>query len=179
MLQLRIGTIWTSSGCAVCDEPARELPQGACFTADAAEGQASNYSIRPSTARAGRIRRSRSPTFIEPVKIAADRDEPQQLMTGDRGQPGRGDAAAVLAVGRAAELARRDLGRQIGRDRRGRAREDALVGRATAARRRPRSAPSASAASDSAGAAPADRRSRCSRSAGSSRSSDVSPSCGV
>ena len=59
--------------------------------------------------------------------------------------------------GVSAELARRDARRQIGGDRRRRAREHAFVRRSRRVRRRRRSGPSAPRASDSGAAAPSDR----------------------
>ena len=82
-----------------------------------------------STTPPGRSRRTCSPTFTEPVKIDPTGMKPQQLVPRDRGQARRRDAAAVAAVGRAAELARRDLRRQIGRHGRRRPREHAFVRR--------------------------------------------------
>src|SRR5919198_6565730 len=60
----------------------------------------------------------------------ADGDEAEQFVVADGLEPRRGEAAALRAVGRAAELAGLDAALQVGREVDGGAREDALVGRA-------------------------------------------------
>ena len=76
-----------------------------------------------------RRRRTCSPTLSEPPRIDADGYHAEQPVTRDGRQARRRGAATVAAVGRAAKLARRDLRRQVRRDSRGHAREDAFVRR--------------------------------------------------
>ena len=145
MLQRRIGMIWTSSGWAVWSARAGiRAPIAPCGLPWSKDGQdPENYSIRR---RLGRPQQA--PTVLADLHRSgedrADGDEAEELMAGDRRQAGRRHAAAVAAVGRAAELARRDLRRQIGRDGRRRPREDAFVGRLRRLAYTARSAPSGS-----------------------------------
>ena len=122
MLQRRIGTICTRSGCAVCVRPRRNLRTDRALRLIVVA-----IAIRRATPRA------QTPHLLADFHRAGenrpDRDEAPQLVPRDGRQPRRRHAAAVAAVGRAAELARRDLRRQIGRHGHRRSREHALVRR--------------------------------------------------
>ena len=113
------------------------------------------------------------------VEDRIDAHEAEQPVPADGGQPRRGDAAAVAAVGRAAELARADLasaGRPTACGSRAR-RCSRPANRA--ASRRPRSGPSASGSSDNSSRSASRSFTTCCRSSGRSFSADSSPTCGV
>ena len=157
-------------------EPAHELAQpiapcGWRWSATASMRRRSHSGVRIS---AGRSRRTRSPTFTDPLKIEPDRDEARRAGAArrPRGPPRRCSRSCcsrasppnwhgVIFVVRSAEMRRR------------RAREHALV------RRRGRLGVDVEQSlgrlelRDSAAAAPADRRPRAARSAGVSRSSET------
>src|SRR6185295_16997461 len=115
MLQRRIGMICTSSGWAVWTSPRansrRERALRLTVEKDKTEIIASGDRRldwpQPSPLL---------PDLQRPVEDRADRDQTEELMTRDRGQAGGGDAAAVAAVGVAAELARRDRRLEVGGD---------------------------------------------------------------
>src|SRR5258708_20990464 len=118
MLQRRIGMIWTRRGCAVCVRPRmnsrreRALRLRVLFTdpCSIASGH-------------GRLRWAQAPNlladFQRSIENRSDRDDAEQLMTRDGCEPRRRDAAAVGAIRRPTELARRDLRLEVRGDRRG------------------------------------------------------------
>src|SRR6187399_3046485 len=127
MLQRRIGMMWTSSGWSVWTSPRancrRERALRLMIRRDKREIIASGH---------GRLGRPQAPHALADLQRTREdrshRHNAEELVTRDRGQPGRRDAAAVAAIGRAAELARRNPRRQIGGNRRRRPGENALVG---------------------------------------------------
>src|SRR5437867_1855006 len=129
MLQRRIGMIWTSKGWAVSTSP-----RANSRNERALRPMELNDKSEIIASGGGRLDRPQPPhrfaDFHGAGKNAPDGDETKNLVAGDRREAGRCQAAAVLAVGRAAELTWGDLRGQIGRDAHRRAREHALVGRA-------------------------------------------------
>src|SRR5437773_10607801 len=129
MLQRRIGMIWTSKGWAVSTSPrASSRNERALRPMELSDKSESIASGR------GRLDRPEPAHLFADLhragENAPDRDEPKNLVACDRGEAGRCQAAAVLAVGCAAELTWGDLRGEIGRDAHRGAREHALVGRA-------------------------------------------------
>src|SRR5437016_11954213 len=108
MLQRRIGMICTSSGCAVCVRPrTNSLRERALRLMLVLRG---NPKIIASGG--GRLGGPHAPDALADLQRAGedrpDWNEPEQLMPDHRGEAGRRHTAAVAAVRRAAELARRD-----------------------------------------------------------------------
>src|SRR5581483_3153281 len=130
MLQRRIGMICTRSGCAVWTRPRTNS-----FAERALRLMVVSEANRPIIARSSACRlrgRTQLPNLIADLQRAGenrpDRDEAEQLVTGDGGEAGGRDAAALRAIRGAAVLTRRDLRLQIGGDGHRRLREDAVVG---------------------------------------------------
>ena len=77
------------------------------------------------------LRAQAADVFADGDRRAEDRldwNHSEEPVPPDRREAGRSETPAVAAIGRAPELARRDLGLEIRRDRRRRAREEAVVG---------------------------------------------------
>src|SRR6266508_501463 len=127
MLQRRIGMICTRSGCAVCTRPrANSLSDRALRLT---VGRKAN---RKSIASGGgRLRWQQAlyapADFQRTREDGAHRNETEELMPRHGSQARGCNAAAIAAVGRAAELAGCDACREIRGDRRRREREDAFI----------------------------------------------------
>src|ERR1041385_3787895 len=126
MLQRRIGMIWTRSGCDVCTSPRTNSRTERAFRL-MMDGNATILASRDALGRAEAL--DALADLERAVEDRSDRDEPEELMPRDGREARRRDAAALRAVGRAAELARRDARGEVGGDRLGRLREDAVVRR--------------------------------------------------
>ena len=166
MLQRRIGMIWTSSGCAVWTSPrANSRADRALRLATVAmlAMPMRDLLMKIIASRFGRGRTEPPDVladFDRVVEDRLDRNDAEDLVPSDRGEAGRGEAAAVAAIRDAAELAGRDLRLQVRGKRRRDAREDAVVRRRRRLAVRLRGSLRSSAASGSETAAPSDRRRR-------------------
>src|ERR1051326_5094504 len=105
MLQRRIGMIWTRSGCDVCTSPRTNCRTERAFRL-MMDGNATILASRDALGRAEAL--DALADLERAVEDRSDRDEPEELMPRDGREARRRDAAALRAVGRAAELARRD-----------------------------------------------------------------------
>src|SRR5881296_820888 len=127
MLQRRMGMICTSSGCGSCSRPRTNSLTDRALRLSV--GRKANPKIIASGCR--RLDRTHplyaAADLQRPAEDAAHRNEAEQLVARDGRQTGGGNASAVAAVGRPAELAWRDLRLQIRGNRRGGQGEHALV----------------------------------------------------
>src|SRR5205809_5285532 len=107
MLQRRIGTICTRSGCAVCTSPRANSRTERALRLTARNDK--REIIASGRTRLGRTQPAHPFANLQrSLEDHRDRDKSEQLVARDGGEAGRRDAAALAAVGGAAVLARRD-----------------------------------------------------------------------